>query len=157
MTDVLILRRADAVDARAVADVYLRSRHASVPAIPPSVHDDDDVRHHFATAVLPHVTSWVLDDATAGIVGLLVLHDRWVDHLYLDPGWTGKGHGSRLLDHAQRERPEGLDLWAFQTQHRRPPLLRAARLRGRDHHRRRQRGGRARRALPVAGTLIPVV
>ena len=100
---------------RAVADVYLRSRHASVPAIPPSVHDDDDVRHHFATAVLPHRDVWVLDDAAAGIVGLLVLHDRWVDHLYLDPGWTGKGHGSRLLDHAQRERPEGLDLWAFQT------------------------------------------
>ena len=115
MSKALLLRRADQSDPRAVADVYLRARHASVPAIPPSVHDDDDVRGYFATVMLPARDVWVLDDADAGIVGLLVLHDHWVDHLYLEPGWTGQGHGTRLLDHAMRERPEGLDLWAFQS------------------------------------------
>ena len=98
-----------------MADVYLRSRHASVPAIPPSVHDDDDVRRYFATVVLPGREVWVLDDGDAAIVGLLVLADGWIDHLYLDPGWTGHGLGSRVLDLAKERRPSGLDLWAFQS------------------------------------------
>ena len=54
-------------------------------------------------------------DGATGIIGLLVLHDSWVDHLYLEPGWTGQGHGTRLLDLAKQERPDGLDLWAFQS------------------------------------------
>jgi GNAT superfamily N-acetyltransferase len=113
--DEVEVRRAEPGDARDVADVYLRSRHASVPAIPPSVHDDDDVRHYFATVMLPEREVWVLEAGAAGIVGLLVLHDDWVDHLYLDPGWTGRGHGTRLLDLAKERRPARLDLWAFQS------------------------------------------
>jgi GNAT superfamily N-acetyltransferase len=115
VTSVVELRRATAVDARAVADVYLRSRHAAVPAIPPSAHDDDDVRDHFATLVLPEREVWVADDPEAGIIGLLVLHDGWLDHLYLAPGQTGRGLGSRLLDLAKHRRPDGLELWAFQS------------------------------------------
>jgi GNAT superfamily N-acetyltransferase len=109
------LRRATLDESRAVADVYLAARHGAVPAIPPSVHDDDDVRHHFATVVLPTREVWVADDPDDGIVGFLVLHDAWVDHLYLAPGRTGQGFGSRLLDLAKAERPDGLQLWAFQS------------------------------------------
>lgn len=115
MIDDVEVRRAGPADARPAADVYIRSRRAAVPAIPPSVHDDDDVHDHFATVVLPGREVWVLETEGAGIIGLLVLHDRWVDHLYLEPGWTGQGHGTRLLDLAKRERPDGLDLWAFQS------------------------------------------
>jgi ribosome-binding ATPase YchF (GTP1/OBG family) len=42
--DGIEVRRARAGEARAVADVWLRSRHASVPAIPAPVHTDDEVR-----------------------------------------------------------------------------------------------------------------
>src|SRR5258708_40372951 len=38
------VRRAHPADADAIADVWLRSRAASIPAIPPPVHDDADVR-----------------------------------------------------------------------------------------------------------------
>ena len=152
-TDGIEVRRAALADAPAVADVYLRSRKAAEPAIPPSVHDDDDVHDHFATLVLPEREVWVLDVAGTGIVGLLVLHDSWVDHLYLDPGWTGQGHGTGLLELAKRapsgrSRPVGLP-----EQRRGSALLRATRLRRRADDRRRQRGGRAGRALPLAGTL----
>lgn len=109
------VRQAELDDARAVAGVYLRSRHASVPVIPPSVHSDDDVRRYFATIVLPEREVWVLDARDAGIVGLLVLCDGWVDHLYLDPEWTGQGLGSRMLALAKERLPAGLDLWAFQS------------------------------------------
>jgi GNAT superfamily N-acetyltransferase len=108
------IRPASTDDARAVADLYLRSRHASVPAIPPSVHPDDDVRVHFATTVLPTCETWVTEEDGV-LVGLLVLHESWVDHLYVEPGRTGRGIGTALLDHAKARRPAGLDLWAFQS------------------------------------------
>ena len=37
------------------------------------------------------------------------------DTVYLSPGCTGRGIGSALLAVAKRERPQGLQLWAFQT------------------------------------------
>jgi ribosomal protein S18 acetylase RimI-like enzyme len=108
------IRPARIDEAEAVADLYLRSRHASAPAIPPSVHPDDDVRDHFATTVLPTTETWVAEEDGV-IVGLLVLDGGWIDHLYVEPGQTGRGIGSALVGHAQARRPEGLDLWAFQS------------------------------------------
>ncbi len=115
MNDDVGVRRAAPAEATTIADLYARARRAAVPAIPPSVHDDDDVRHHFATVVLPEHEVWVLDDRHAGVIGLLVLNGGWLDHLYLAPGRTGQGLGTRLLAVAKRERPAGLDLWAFQS------------------------------------------
>jgi GNAT superfamily N-acetyltransferase len=97
-----------------VADLYLRARRAAVPAIPPSVHDDADVHRHFATVVATEHEVWVLEEGDV-IVALLVLHDDWVDHLYVDPSRTGDGLGTQLLDHAKVERPDRLQLWAFQS------------------------------------------
>lgn len=108
------MRRAGAADASAAADLYLRARRAAVPAIPPSVHDDADVHRHFATFVLSEREVWVLEE-DEGIVALLVLHDDWVDHLYVDPDRTGQGLGAQLLAHAKSSRPQGLQLWAFQS------------------------------------------
>lgn len=111
------IRRATQDEAQGVADLYWRAREAAVPAIPPSVHDHDDVRRHFTMTVLPSCDTWlaVEDDAA---VGLLVLQPGWVDHLYLEPTRTGEGIGTRLLDHAKQQQPDGLDLWAFQSNHR---------------------------------------
>jgi hypothetical protein len=47
------LRRADAADAGAVAEVRLRARRAAVPAILAPVHPDDEVRQHFQRVVVP--------------------------------------------------------------------------------------------------------
>jgi GNAT superfamily N-acetyltransferase len=108
------IRRATDDDAGAVVDLYLRARRASIPAIPPGVHTDDEVRTHFAVTVLPGRETWVAEDDGA-IVGMLVLDGSWVDHLYVDPGSTGRGVGTELLDHAKACRRDGLDLWAFQS------------------------------------------
>ncbi len=55
----LSVRRAVPADAEAAADVWLRSRHASVAVIPAPVHtDDDDVRDWFTTVVLPSRELW---------------------------------------------------------------------------------------------------
>jgi GNAT superfamily N-acetyltransferase len=99
--------------------VYLRSRRFGIPDVP-TVHDDADVRRWMADDVLPHSDVTVAEiDGT--IVGLMVLEpDRghrsgWIEQLYVDPAWMGRGLGARFLDRAMRDLPEGLQLWTFQS------------------------------------------
>lgn len=108
------IRRARAADSDGVADVWLRSREASVPAIPPPVHSDAEVREWFRRVVLPTREVWV---ARSGgeIVALLVMDGDWVDQLYVAPGFTGHGIGSQLVETAKAARPGGLQLWTFQS------------------------------------------
>ena len=56
----------------------------------------------------------MVEDET-GVVALLVMEGRWVDQLYVDPAYSGRGLGSRLLDLAKKHHPGGLDLWTFQA------------------------------------------
>ena len=106
------IRRGGHADARAAADLWLRSRKASIPAIPPPVHDDDDVRDYFSGHVMSNCELWLAEEA-GGIVGILVLGGEWIDQLYIDPDHWGQGIGGALLDVAKRERPVGLRLWTF--------------------------------------------
>jgi GNAT superfamily N-acetyltransferase len=108
------LRRADAADAIAVAEVWLRARRAAVPAVPAPVHPDDDVRGHFQTVVVPTMETW-LAEVDGAAVAVLVLDRDEVDQLYVDPDWQCRGIGSQLVRLAQARRPEGLALWTFQT------------------------------------------
>ena len=110
------IRRGGADDARAAADLYLRAREAALRAgsIPAGVHDDDDVRGYFASHIVEDCELWVAEQDGA-LAGILVLDGDFVDQLYVEPGLTGRGIGSALLAVAKRERPQGLQLWAFQT------------------------------------------
>jgi GNAT superfamily N-acetyltransferase len=108
------IRRADQTEASVIGDLYWRAREAAVPAIPPGVHPRDDVLDYFATVMLPNRDVWVVVE-DGEIIGLLVLEPGWVDHLYLEPSRTGEGIGTALLDHAKREQPDALDLWAFRS------------------------------------------
>lgn len=107
------VRRAAASEAVEVADVWLRSRHASMPAIPAPVHTDDEVRSWFREVVLPDRDVWVVVDRAGAIAALLVLEDGWLDQLHVDPPWFDRGLGSALVERAKHERPEGLGLWVF--------------------------------------------
>lgn len=108
------LRRASGEDAAAAANVWLRSRHASVPAIPAPVHDDDDVRGWFADAVIPGRETWVAEADDNEIVAVMVISGEELDQLYVDPQWTRRGVGSRMIELAKSRSPSGLDLWTFE-------------------------------------------
>ena len=110
------IRRGGAPDARAAADLYLRAREAALRAgsIPAGVHDDDEVRGYFASHIVEDCELWVAEDDDA-LAGILVLDGEFIDQLYVEPDRTGRGIGSALLAVAKRERPQGLRLWAFQT------------------------------------------
>lgn len=114
---VVEIRHARIEEAADIAAVWLRSRTASAPDIPPPIHTDNEVRSWFATVVLPTREVWVADvDGT--VVAMLVLHDNWIDQLYVDPRHTGHGIGTELVRLAKRTRPHGLRLWTFQANQR---------------------------------------
>ena len=110
------IRRGAADDARAAADLYLRARDAALQtgSMPAGVHDDDDVRGYFASDIVEACELWVAEQDGA-LAGILALDGDVLDQLYVEPGLTGRGIGSALLAVAKRERPHGLQLWAFQT------------------------------------------
>lgn len=107
------LRRAVPEDAGAVADVLIGSRRAAGDAIPPAVHPDEETREWVRTVVVPDREVWLAEGAGNSPLGVLVLHDDWVDQLYVAPARTGMGLGSRLIELAKSRRPGGLQLWTF--------------------------------------------
>jgi GNAT superfamily N-acetyltransferase len=108
------VRRARGEESLEIADLWLRSRTASVPTIPPPVHPDEEVRTWFSEVVLPDREVWVAQ-VDGVIVGLLVLDRDWLDQLYVEPSRTSRGIGSCLLEVAKKRRPRGLRLWTFQA------------------------------------------
>lgn len=113
--DGVVFRRAGEGDAPAMAEVWLRSFAAALPAVR-RAHDDAAVRAWFAGVVVPGCESWVAV-AEGAVVGMLVLEREGgeLEQLYLDPAWRGRGLGERLLALAKRRRPRGLELWTFQV------------------------------------------
>ncbi len=109
------LRRADPDDARAIADVLIRSRHASVGSVPAAVHSDDEIREWISAVVISEQEVWLAESDEGQVLAMLVLDGGWIDQLYVDPIWTRMGLGSRLVELAKSRRPAGLQLWTFVT------------------------------------------
>jgi len=101
-------------ESQSLADLWLRSRYASIPAIPAPVHSDNDAREWFASVVVSDRELWVITTEERP-AALLVLDHGWIDQLYVEPSVTGRGLGSRLVELAKSRRPAGLQLWTFAT------------------------------------------
>lgn len=106
------VRVAEQGDADAVADVLITSRRAAYPAVPASVHPDDETRTWVRGHLLEECEVWVATAETA-VVGVLALQDDWVEQLYVLREWSGRGVGGRLLERAKERSPGGLQLWTF--------------------------------------------
>jgi ribosomal protein S18 acetylase RimI-like enzyme len=111
--DAVVLRPAQPDDAAAIADVWLRSFTAALPTVH-RAHTDDQTGDWIREVLLPGHDVWVAE-ANGAIVGMLALSPGWIDQLYLDPVWRGRGIGQRLVALAQRRQPSGLQLWTFQV------------------------------------------
>lgn len=110
------LRAATYRDASVAAELYLSAREAAVPAIPPLVHDGDEVRRWFRDVVVAQRETWLAEQDDR-LVAIMVLDGQVVDQLYVHPERTGRGVGSELVRLAQSLRPDGLSLWTFQSNH----------------------------------------
>lgn len=111
----IILRRAGDNDAAATAEVLISSRTAAVGAIPAAVHSDEEVRRWVETGLIPHCDVWIAEDGDDHTLALLVLDEDWIDQLYVRPDAAGLGIGSRLIELAKEQRPDGLQLRTFAT------------------------------------------
>jgi GNAT superfamily N-acetyltransferase len=115
----VVLRAAVAADAAAVAALYLRARKQLLP-FAPLAHADDAVRGWIAGQLIPAGGTTV---ATVGgeVVGFVSVARReigWIDQLYLQPEWIGRGVGRRLLDHARVVLTPPIRLYTFQANER---------------------------------------
>ena len=109
------LRPATSEDLPAIAEVYLRTRAAALPAMPPGVHPDDEVRAWVSGWDLAAWDVWLAQGVQGGVLGYAVVAGDWLHSLYVDPGSAGRGIGGALLDMVKQDRPDGFCLWVFES------------------------------------------
>ena len=115
-----VVRRATVDDAPVIAHVYTRSRLFATPDIP-MLHDE------------PNVTQWIIGrirtdevwvaDVDGVVVAEMILgsepstggESRFLDHLFLDPSWIGRGLGDRMLALADDRGGGSIQLWTYQV------------------------------------------
>lgn len=110
------IRRATVADVEAIARVHLDARRAAGHRFPPGVHADAELVPHLLLHVFPASDLWVAE-AGGEVVAVLVLEHDLLDWLFVAPDAQGAGVGTALLDVAKRERPGGLRLWVFASNH----------------------------------------
>lgn len=105
------VRRCATEEVATAAEIYISSRRDNVPAIPPSVHPESDMRRWYRDELAATHDLWIalIDEQ---IVGVLALGDRWIEQLYVDPRWTNQGVGTALIGEAKAHFDQ-LDLWTF--------------------------------------------
>jgi GNAT superfamily N-acetyltransferase len=106
------IRRASAEEWPAVAAALIAARRAAIPFVPPPVHSDQEATLWVRDMLMGTRRVWVVD-SDGRIVAVMALADGWIDQLYVVPGWTGRGIGSALVDHAKALAAGCLDLWTF--------------------------------------------
>jgi putative acetyltransferase len=106
------LRLAALKDMRAVAQLHRHVRHVCLPYLP-DLHTPEEDLAFFQDQVFPDSTIWLAEDG-ARLIGFSAVRRNWLDHLYVDPTWHGRGVGRALLTAAREEFAE-LSLWVFQS------------------------------------------
>jgi len=113
----ITLRPADPNDAPRVADVLIASRRTFL-AYAPLAHSEPDVRAWVRDRLIPGGGVTVAEREGVVVALMAVSHgDTWrsIDQMYVDPAWTGRGIGGRLLAHALATLRPPVRLWTFQA------------------------------------------
>ena len=111
----LTLRPAGVPDAEELADLYTAARVAAVPQMPRALHTNAEDRRWMAgrLALADH-EAWVAEQE-GRILGYALITPVWLDHLFVHPDHLGTGIGSVLLDLVKALRPDGFELWVFES------------------------------------------
>jgi putative acetyltransferase len=90
-----------------------QSAGALIPGYDTSQHCTEEFRRFYREVVFLAGPIWGAF-AESGLLGQLALLPGWIDHLYVEPTWHGRGIGSRLVHLAQDQQDE-LRLYTFQS------------------------------------------
>lgn len=105
------IRRAELVDALAIARIHIAARAEAMPWLP-VVHSDEETFWWAEHVLLVENEVWVAE-LDGAVVGFAAVAPGWLDQLYIDPECQGIGIGRRLLDLAKERQPDELRLHAF--------------------------------------------
>lgn len=108
-----VLRPAVVADAAACARVYVRSKAFALAEVP-EPHTEPEIAAWIGESAIPGMDVLVAD-VDGVVVGQMMLAPGWLHHLYIDPSWMGRGLGDRFMAEARQRQPQGLQLWAFQS------------------------------------------
>lgn len=84
-----------AAEADTAAELYVASRRATLPGLR-DPHTPDETRTWMRDTVFER-HSVRLAEVDGEIVGFASRDGSWLMHLYVKPGWTGRGIGTQLL------------------------------------------------------------
>jgi 8-oxo-dGTP pyrophosphatase MutT (NUDIX family)/GNAT superfamily N-acetyltransferase len=107
------IRPAVVADAAGCARVYMRSKAFAMAEVP-EPHGEAEIATWIAEQAIPGMQVWVAD-LDGVIVGQVMLAPGWLHHLYIDPSWMGRGLGDQFIALARQREPDGLQVWAFQS------------------------------------------
>ena len=112
-----MLRPALPEDAQAVASVLIESRKHFLPTVP-WAHTESEVRQWVQEHLVPGGGVTVCEQGTQIVAVLATSLEpgvAWIDQLYVLPGHTKTGIGTRLLRHAHQSLPRPIRLYTFQS------------------------------------------
>ena len=105
------IRAANVADGPAVARVFgaARARMTYLPVL----HTPQEDRAFFTQQLAS--LGGLLAEHEGSVVAFAIHGRGWLHHLYVDPGFQGRGIGAALLARVVAALPDGFDLWTFQA------------------------------------------
>jgi len=83
-------------ECNATTTLFLAARLSMLPHLG-QLRTEEETGRWMRDVVFPRHSVW-LADVAGEIVGFGARDGTWLAHLYVKPGWTGKGIGTRLLE-----------------------------------------------------------
>jgi len=111
----LLLRRAEQEDAETIADLYTAARVAAVPQMPPAMHTNAEDREWMAAQLAKDDHEAWVAERDGAIIAYALITPTWLNHLFVHPDHLAAGIGTALLDLVKSLRPEGFELWVFES------------------------------------------
>lgn len=97
-------------EAMEVSKLFISARKGM--AYLPAIHTDEETID-YVSSLVKQGKIYVLKQSES-IVGLMMVGEGYLHHLYIDPSSHGKGYGKILLDKAKELSPDELYLWVFE-------------------------------------------